>query len=38
MRGFSRKFVTRKTLMFAFNAVKLAVRIAELLMRLFDGF
>lgn len=38
MRGFGRKFVTRQTLMLAFDAVKLAVRIAELLMRLFDGF
>ena len=38
MRGFGRKFVTRKTLMLAFDVVKLAVRIAELLTRMFDGF
>lgn len=38
MRSLGRALVTRKTLMLAFDIVKLAVRIAELLMRLFDGF
>jgi hypothetical protein len=36
--GFGRMLVTRQTLMLAFDAVKLAVRIAEILMRVFDGF
>jgi hypothetical protein len=36
--GLGRMFVTRKTLMLAFQTVKLAVRIAELVTRWFDGF
>ncbi len=38
MRGFGRKFVTRETLIFAFQIVQWTVRIAELVTRLRDGF
>ena len=38
MRGFGRKFVTRKTLLFAFQIANQAVRLAEHVVKLFDGF